>query len=315
MFASTGNWGRNGVKRARLDPLGPPNQQKGSRKSLLERLNSAGEEKMSAPASFLPEEPRYVDATAAFFGKQRRPAQESKGQMLPPSPRPPRPAQQQQPPRPCRQEMQNHDKQCQPVINESPVAKDLRNELTGSFATESSHIHNNGLTQLRDVYEALKGVMTDMEGEDDRFLDLVESNQKRMIKSPSETVIAESSSDEQGNITRREVRIGEEVAAVGDLIQILETQVNQLWDAWEAADREVQARLAELDGGTNLPAGKNDSGKDVQQSLAEDMKAFDAEAEDIIRDSHEQARACEKEFGKKIHGAMSALLQQYLLED
>lgn len=211
--------------------------------------------------------------------------------------------------------MQNHDKQRRPVITESPVAKELRNELTGSFATESSHIHNTGLTQLRDVYEALKGVMTDMEGEDDRFLDLVESNQKRMIKSPSETVIAESSSDEQGNITRREVRIGEEVAAVGDLIQILETQVNQLWDAWEAADWEVQARLAELDGGTNLPAGKNDSGKDVQQSLAEDMKAFDAEAEDIIEDSHEQARACEKEFGKKIHGAMSALLQQYLLED
>lgn len=136
--------------------------------------------------------------------------------------------------------------------------------------------------------------MTDMEGEDDRFLALVESNQKRMIKSPSETVIAESSSDGQGNITRREVCIGEEVAVVGDLIQILETEVNQLWDAWEAADREVQARLAELDGGTNLPTGKNDSGKDVRQSLAEDMKAFDAEVEDIIEYSHEEARACEK---------------------
>lgn len=136
--------------------------------------------------------------------------------------------------------------------------------------------------------------MADMESEDDRFLALVESNQKRMIKSPSETVIAESSSDERGNITRREVCIGEEVAAVGDLIQILETEVNHLWDAWEAADREVQAKLAELDGGTNLPAGKNDSGKDLQQSLAEDMKAFDAEVEDIIEYSHEEARACEK---------------------
>lgn len=115
-----------------------------------------------------------------------------------------------------------------------------------------------------------------------------------MTKSPSETVIAESSSDEKGRAIRREVRIGEEVAAVGDLIQILETDVNQLWDAWEAADREVQARLAELDGGNNLSAGKNDCVKNARQSLTEDMKAFDTEAEDIIEDSHEEARACEK---------------------
>lgn len=136
--------------------------------------------------------------------------------------------------------------------------------------------------------------MAEMQGEDDRFLALAESNQKKMIKSPSETVIGESSSDDQGNITRREVRIGEEVAAVGDLIQILEMEVNQLWDAWEAADREVQASLAELDGGINPPAGKNDSGKYLRQSLAGDMKAFDAELEGIIEDSHDEARACEK---------------------
>lgn len=173
-----------------------------------------------------------------------------------------------------------------------------------------------------------------MEGEDDRFLVLVESNQKKMLKSPSETVIAESSSDQAGNTTRREVCIGEEVAAVSKLILTLETEVDQLWDAWEAADREVQARLTELDGGINIPTGKNDCVKDVRQSLAQDMKAFDTEAEGIFEDSHEEARACEKvrfepngleslhanslclqEFGKKINGAMSALLQQYLLED
>ncbi|KAG6359392.1 hypothetical protein INS49_012913 [Diaporthe citri] len=315
MFGSTGNWGRYGVKRVRLDPLDSYNQQNGSRKSLLARLNSAGEEKSNAPATLCPEKPRYIDVTAAFFGKQRRPAQESQGQIPRPSPTSPRLVQQQKPSRPFHQEKQNHDKMRRPVVNESPVAKELRDELAGSFATESSQLHNNGLTQLQDLYEALKGVMADMEGEDDRFLALVESNQKKMIKPPSETVIAESSSDEQGNTTRREVCIGEEVAAVGDLIQILETEVNQLWDAWEAAEREVQARLAELGGEINLPAGKNYSGKDVRQSLAEDMKAFGAEAEDIIEDSHEEARACEKEFGKKIHGAMSALLQQYLLED
>lgn len=132
MFASTGNSGRNGVKRVRLDPLNPSNQQNGSRKSLLERLNSAGQEKSSATASLCPEKPRYIDVTAAFFGKQRRPPQESKGQMLPPSPRPPRPAKQQQPSRPCRPDVQNHDKQRRPAGNESPVAKELRDELAGT---------------------------------------------------------------------------------------------------------------------------------------------------------------------------------------
>lgn len=144
------------------------------------------------------------------------------------------------------------------------------------------------------MYEALKGVIADTEGKDDRFLALVESNQRKMTKSPSETVIAESSSDDKGNPIRREVRIGEEVAAVGDLVHILGKDVNHLWDAWEAADREVQARLADLDGGIKPSAGKNDCVKDVRKSLTEDMKAFDAEAEDIIEDSHEEARACEK---------------------
>lgn len=136
--------------------------------------------------------------------------------------------------------------------------------------------------------------MVDTEGEDERFLAVVESNHRRMTKSPSETIIAESSSDKEGNATRREVCIGKEAAAVEELILILETEVNQLWDAWEVADQEVQTRLAELDGAPHLPAGKNDCGKDIQGSLADDMKAFGAEAEGIIEDSHEEARACEK---------------------
>lgn len=144
------------------------------------------------------------------------------------------------------------------------------------------------------MYEALKGVIADTDGEDERFLALVESNQRRMAKSPSETVISESFSDDKGKVTRREVCIGEEVAAVGGLIHILEAEVNQLWDAWEAADREVQARLIELDGGASLTAGKIDCAKGVREILAEDMKAFDAEAEGIIEDSHEEAQACEK---------------------
>lgn len=144
------------------------------------------------------------------------------------------------------------------------------------------------------MYEALKGIMADTESEDDRCVALVESNHKKMTKPPSETVIAVSSSDKDGNVTRREVCFGDEAATVSGLILSLETEVNQLWDAWEAADREVQARLAELHGGIDHNAGKNDCGKDVRQSLAEDMKAFDAEAESIFEDSHEEARACEK---------------------
>lgn len=132
MFASTANWGRNGAKRVRIEPLNSSKQQSGSHKSLLERLNSAGEEQRNAPSSLCSGEPLYIDATAAFFGKQRRPAQETKGQMLPPPP-PPRPVQEQRPSRQRRQEVQNHDKHHRPVSNESPVAKELRDELAGAI--------------------------------------------------------------------------------------------------------------------------------------------------------------------------------------
>lgn len=136
MLANTTNWGRNGVKRVRLDPLDSSNPQNGSHKSLLERLNSAGEEKTSAPASVRPEEPRFMDVTAAFFGKQRLPVQEQeiKGQLPPSMPPPDHPARQQQPPHPRRHETHKHDKQHRPVINQSPVAKELREELEGAVA-------------------------------------------------------------------------------------------------------------------------------------------------------------------------------------
>lgn len=132
MSASAGNLGRNGVKRTRLDPSNPSNQQNGSRKSLLERLHSAEEEKSNPTPSVCPEKPRYVDVTAAFFGKQRRTVQESKAEMLPPTPRPPRPVKQQQLSRPCRPEIQNNDEQRRTAGHESPVVKELKEELAGT---------------------------------------------------------------------------------------------------------------------------------------------------------------------------------------
>jgi hypothetical protein len=136
--------------------------------------------------------------------------------------------------------------------------------------------------------------MADTSSEDDHFLALVESNQKKINKLPSGTIISESSENEEGDETRREVCIGEEVAAVSDLILALETEVNQLWDAWEAADRHVQTKLAEMNGGTDLSARRNGFAKDIWKSMAEDMEAFGTEAKGIIEDSHEEARACEK---------------------
>lgn len=160
--------------------------------------------------------------------------------------------------------------------------------------TESSDLYNHGLTQLRDLYQSLCSVMADTNSEDDHFLAFVESNQKKINKLPSEMTVAQSSSDEEGNAIRREVCISEEVAAVSDLILTLETEVNQLWDAWEAADRHVQTGLAEMIGGTDLSARSNHCVKDVWRSMARDMEAFGAEADGLIEESHEEARACEK---------------------
>jgi hypothetical protein len=160
--------------------------------------------------------------------------------------------------------------------------------------TESRDLYTKGLTQLRDLYRALSSVVADTSSKNDNFLAAVESNQKRINKVPSGTIISESSQDEKGNETRREVRIGDEVAAVSRLISTLETEVNQLWDAWEAAERDVQTRLAEMNGGTDLSGRSDDCVKDVWRSMAKDMEALSAEADGIIEDSHEQARACEK---------------------
>lgn len=135
MSANTGNWARNGVKRVRLGPLNTSNQQGGNHKGLLERLNSAGQENRKAVAPSCPEKPRYVDVTAAFFGKQRRPAQEIKSQMPPPQPPIARPVQQHQLPPQDLQEAKSHEKQGRPVSSESPAAKELRDKLTGAVAS------------------------------------------------------------------------------------------------------------------------------------------------------------------------------------
>jgi len=137
MSANTANWGRNGVKRVRLEPLSTSKQQNVSHKGLLERLNSASQEKTEAPTPPCPEQPQHVDVTAAFFGKQRRPAQEVKTRVPPPQAPLPRPVQQQQPPLQSRQEVRNHDKQLRPAPSESPVAKELRDELAGAVASSS----------------------------------------------------------------------------------------------------------------------------------------------------------------------------------
>lgn len=315
MSTDTGNWSRNGVKRVRFDSLNTANQHDGSHKGLLERLNSADQDKTAKPAPPGPEKPRYVDVTAAFFGKQRRPMQEIKSQVLPPQPLPPRPVQQQQTPFQRHQEPRDDGKKRRSVPNESPVGKELRDELAGNVLAESSDLYNNGLTRLRDLYQALSSTMADTSRAHDQFIALVESNQTKINKSPSETFVGKTNSDVEGKETRREVCIGEEVSAVSHLVLNLETDVNQLWDAWEVADRHVQTKLSEVNGGTDLSARKSDCVKGVWTSMAEEMKALGAEAEGIIEDSQEEIRACEKEFGKKIYGAMSTLLQQYLLED
>lgn len=136
--------------------------------------------------------------------------------------------------------------------------------------------------------------MADTSTGHDQFVAVVESNQKKINKSPSETLVGKTYNDEGGNETRREVCIGEEVSAVGDLILNLETEVNQLWDAWEAADRHVQTKISQVNSGTDLAVRKSDCVKGVWKSMAEDMEALGAHADGLIGDSHEQIRACEK---------------------
>jgi hypothetical protein len=134
MSAVTGNQGRNGIKPVRLEPLKASDRQNGTYKGLLERLHSTSQDQTKAGTP-PPEQPQYVDVTAAFFGKQRRAAQEVESQVPPSQQLSSRPVQQQHAPLQSRQEVRNHDKQRRPVPNESRVAKELRDELTGNVAS------------------------------------------------------------------------------------------------------------------------------------------------------------------------------------
>lgn len=145
--------------------------------------------------------------------------------------------------------------------------------------------------------------MAGADTEDDRVLALVEYNHKTMAKSLSEIPIR-SRDQNVDNPSQREFPIGEEAVSIGDHIEILETQVKQLWDAWEAADQEVQAKVAEMTATVDPPMGQSGYIKDVQVSLAREMKVFDSDAESIIEESHEEARTCEK-VGLDSHGLYS----------
>lgn len=154
--------------------------------------------------------------------------------------------------------------------------------------------------------------------ENDRTLAMIESHQKKTLKPLSETRLKEIVMDENDEVetSSYEIQIGKAVDTFHEQIQTLETELVQLWDTWDEAEREVQNMLASVTGdGDERSAGQADAMKDVHKSLAHELERFDGEFVGIIQESHEAAKMSERDFSKKINGVMNALLQQYLLGD
>lgn len=161
------------------------------------------------------------------------------------------------------------------------------------------------------------GIIVNSGEKNDRVTARLEAHHKTIAKPLSETKLMETSVDKDGNQTvLQKIRIGKQVASVRERIQTLEAEVGQLWDAWEAAEQEVQTVLASMTSNTgDRFVEQTDSVRGVQESLARGLDEYNEELESILKESHEEVRVSEKEFGRKIHGVMSALLQQYLLGD
>lgn len=328
----------------------PPNTawsgQNGSCKGLFDRLKTGTplKKEVKQQDAAAPKEPLYVDVTAAFFGRHRRQAPRIK------SPAPHIQAQLHQSRLPTVVPLQQQKVRSPPGELQAPglsLADDLKAELdrtsaldwppapqgsphparwtinktyherAESFAAEGSHLCSDGSAILNELYETLKGAMADTAVENDRALALVDTQHRKIVKPLSETRLRESSTDESGKATlRQEIHIGEQVESFREHMQTLGAEVDQLWGAWEAAEKEVQRVLASLaTSGGDGPVGQAAQAVKARESLARDMQSFEEELENILRESHRKVSVSEKAFSKKINGVMFALLQQYLLGD
>ncbi|KAJ4419896.1 hypothetical protein N0V82_004719 [Gnomoniopsis sp. IMI 355080] len=176
------------------------------------------------------------------------------------------------------------------------------------IVTNSDSIYGNALSRLSDLHKQLSDIIAETGAEDDRVLKLLEDSHRKTAKPPSETRISDVRTD-------GEIQVGERVVFVKDRIDTVEAEVASLWDQWESAQKEVDDIFAELDSIPDSKVVQTGFLAGVQESLAGEMAKFGEELTGILEDAHEEARASEKSFSKKINGVMSTLLQQYLLED
>jgi hypothetical protein len=158
--------------------------------------------------------------------------------------------------------------------------------------------------------------VADTSTKNNRVLARAKFQNKNIIKPLSEMNLKETLIDNDGKTTSRQVHVGKQVDSIYERIKVLEAEVGQLWDEWEAAEHEVQIIHASMTGrGGDLFVDQSEPTNEVQESLAREMGKYEEELENILERSHEEARASEKEFSRKIISIMSALLQQYLLGD
>ncbi|KUI74199.1 hypothetical protein VM1G_09798 [Cytospora mali] len=308
-------WQKNGSQSKHVDTTNSSTsmqQQTGGRKSLLERLMPDTPPLDAQQPHSSSKEPRYLDVTAAFFGKQRR----QPPQVKQPPPVPP----------PQRhgllslertlQQQKTRDRPDEPRTPDAPLAKGLKSELDQNIATEGSHIYSDSTARLSDLYKSLMDIVATTSAENDRVIALAKSQNRNITKPLSSTKLQATTSDGHGKLVSRQIHIGEQVDAVREQLRVLEAEIGRLWDAWEAAEQEVQNILASMTGGGDYGSmGQVGSTKIVQDALAREMEKYNEELERILEKSHEEVRMSEKEVSKKINGVMSALLQQYLLED
>ncbi|PSR97034.1 hypothetical protein BD289DRAFT_125262 [Coniella lustricola] len=174
--------------------------------------------------------------------------------------------------------------------------------------TESNNLYHSAASALVDIHINLQKELVQATARNEQFLNSVSTNHKRFAKPLSATFVG----DEQGV----EIQIGEHVASFKNRLHTAEAELAALWSQWEASQKEVdKIVMEEYHGQGDTSNDETEASKALNTSLAAEMETLSSELEDILHRAHEDARVSEKNYSKKIHGIMSALLQRYLLED
>lgn len=151
------------------------------------------------------------------------------------------------------------------------------------------------MTKLSELDTSLRDTRANVTIRDEQLLARVELSTRKYCKPVSETTVIDDYVDNLGVVNKKTVHVGERVTLVKSRLRVLEDELTSLWGQLEDAQQQVDALFAELAkrDEEGVPDERGSTAT-VRASLLQEVAKFEKELEDILDDTHEEARASEK---------------------